>query len=152
LWREQWTFFQETSCGNTEVERSVSHHVSRRESCTHAERCGPAGNGQSGPLQKVTEFSGFNKDNAPTEEHDFLKFELCNREFIFSITYYDKQLEHGSPDPSDPNVTIRIGTLVQAHDWILSPLRGAFSLENANEYKKGGQHCDGQSQIFRKPH
>ena len=68
-------------------------------------------------LQKVAEFTDFNKDNDPHEEHDFLSFELCNRHFIFSIVYYDKKLEHGSPDPSDPNVTIRIGTLMMASDW-----------------------------------
>jgi hypothetical protein len=68
-------------------------------------------------LQRVTEFADFTEANDPHGEHDFLTFELCNREFIFSITYYDKTLEHGSPDRSDPNVTTRIGTLMQAHDW-----------------------------------
>jgi len=68
-------------------------------------------------LCEVQKFSAFTEKNDPTNEHDFLAFELCNRCFIFSIVYFDLKLEHGSPDPADPNVTRRIGTLMMAHDW-----------------------------------
>jgi hypothetical protein len=68
-------------------------------------------------LQKVAEYTDFNEKNDPCEEHDFLSFELCNRTFIFSIVYYDKKLEHASPDPTDPAVTERIGTLMMSSDW-----------------------------------
>jgi hypothetical protein len=46
-----------------------------------------------------------------------MMFEFCNRNFIFSITYYDKKMEHGSPDSADPDVTTRIGALMMASDW-----------------------------------
>jgi len=68
-------------------------------------------------LEKVAEFKDFNEANDPNGEHDFLKFEHCNREFIFSIVYYDKTLEWGSEDPADPNQTVRVGTLMLAADW-----------------------------------
>jgi hypothetical protein len=65
-------------------------------------------------LQQAAVFKAFTEENDRHGEHDFLSFDLCNRTFIFSITYYDKKLEKGSPDPADPNVTRRIGTLMLA--------------------------------------
>ena len=55
--------------------------------------------------------------NDPNGTHDFLKFELSNRSFIFSIVAYDKNLEFESPDPTDPDKTILVGTLIQNSDW-----------------------------------
>ena len=55
--------------------------------------------------------------NDPNGTHDFLKFELSNRSFIFSIVAYDKNLEFESPDPADPDKTILVGTLMQNSDW-----------------------------------
>jgi hypothetical protein len=40
-------------------------------------------------LHQVSTFADFNEGNDPHEEHDFIKFEVCNRDFIFSIIYYD---------------------------------------------------------------
>ena len=37
--------------------------------------------------------------------------------FIFSIVAYDKNLEFESPDPTDPDKTILVGTLMQNSDW-----------------------------------
>jgi hypothetical protein len=65
-------------------------------------------------LQQVAVFKDFTEENDRHGDRDFLSFELCNRTFIFSITYYDKKLENGSPDPADPNVTRRVGTLMLA--------------------------------------
>lgn len=68
-------------------------------------------------LQKVAEFTDFTEENDPHGEHDYLSFDLCNREFVFHITYYDVSLENASPDAANPNVTKRIGTLMLTHDW-----------------------------------
>lgn len=68
-------------------------------------------------LFKVGQFTDFNEKNDPHQEHDFLNFELCNRNFIFKIDYYDLSMEFGSEDPADPNVTKRIGTLMLSHDY-----------------------------------
>jgi hypothetical protein len=40
-------------------------------------------------LHQVSAFTDFKEGNDPHEEHDFIKFEVCNRDFIFSIIYYD---------------------------------------------------------------
>ena len=63
-------------------------------------------------LQAVAEFKDFTPENDPYEEHDFLSFDLCNREFVFEISYYDIAMEKASPDPADPKVTKRVGTLM----------------------------------------
>jgi Protein of unknown function (DUF3768) len=68
-------------------------------------------------LEKVAAFTDFNKANDPHGEHDYLSFDLCNREFVFHIAYYDLTLEKASPDPADPNVTKRVGTLMLTHEW-----------------------------------
>jgi hypothetical protein len=68
-------------------------------------------------LHKVATFTDFNEANNPHGENDFIKFELCNRSFIFVISYYDLTMEFGSYDPSDPSVTTRVGTLMSASDW-----------------------------------
>jgi hypothetical protein len=66
---------------------------------------------------KVSEFDDFNARNDPFGEHDCLSFELCNRTFFFKIDYYNLNMEFGSPDPSDPSVTQRVGVLMLASDW-----------------------------------
>jgi hypothetical protein len=42
---------------------------------------------------------------------------MGNRSFIFSIVAYDKNLEFESPDPTDPDKTILVGTLMQNSYW-----------------------------------
>ena len=68
-------------------------------------------------LSEVACFKGFNEDNDPHGEHDFGRFELCSRIFFWKIDYYDKQCEHGSEDPADPDVTTRVLTLMLAEDY-----------------------------------
>ena len=54
-------------------------------------------------LQKAATFDEFSEDNDPYGEHDFGSFELCGRKFFWKIEYYDRAMEHGSEDPSDPD-------------------------------------------------
>ena len=68
-------------------------------------------------LHQVAQYNDFTEANDPNGTHDFLKFELSNRSFIFSIVAYDKNLEFESPDPTDPDKTILVGTLMQNSDW-----------------------------------
>src|ERR1700712_3725107 len=60
-------------------------------------------------LHQVATFKDFTEANDPHGEHDFLKFKVCDRDFIFSIVYYDLQMNMASEDPSDPDKTIRVG-------------------------------------------
>jgi hypothetical protein len=68
-------------------------------------------------FKQVASFDEFTEDNDPHGEHDFGAFELCGRTFFWKIDYYDKALEYGSEDPSDPEKTTRVLTLMLAEDY-----------------------------------
>ncbi|KYK46063.1 hypothetical protein A1D31_33740 [Bradyrhizobium liaoningense] len=68
-------------------------------------------------LQAVATFADFCEENDPHSEHDFGRFELCNRTFFWKIDYYDPDLQHGSEDPADPTRTVRVLTLMLAEDY-----------------------------------
>jgi len=68
-------------------------------------------------LLKVAGFDAFNRDNDPYGEHDFLSFEHCNRTFFWKCDYYNKEMDSGSEDPADPDMTTRVGTLMLAEDY-----------------------------------
>ncbi|WP_375414579.1 DUF3768 domain-containing protein [uncultured Bradyrhizobium sp.] len=65
----------------------------------------------------VGTFSAFTPDNDPHGEHDFGKFKFVGRTFFWKIDYYDKQCEFGSDDPSNPEITTRVLTLMFASDY-----------------------------------
>lgn len=52
-------------------------------------------------LQRVRSFSDFSTDNDPHHEHDFGAFDDGEDRLFWKIDYYDRNLEAGSPDPSD---------------------------------------------------
>lgn len=66
---------------------------------------------------KVAEFEAWDYGNDPHHEHDFLSFELCNRKFFWKCDYHNKAMNGGSEDPSDPEQTVRVGTLMLAEDY-----------------------------------
>ena len=68
-------------------------------------------------LAKVRTFDDFNRDNDPRGEHDFGNFQLGGHRFFFKIDYYDTGLEFGSEDPSDPNKTTRVLTVMFAQEY-----------------------------------
>ena len=68
-------------------------------------------------IRKVVEFDDFNEGNDPYGEHDFGSFELCSRTFFWKIEYYDRAMEHGSEDPSDPEQTTRVMTIMLASEY-----------------------------------
>lgn len=70
-----------------------------------------------GALHEVATFSGFNEDNDPYGEHDFGSFELCSRKFFWKIDYYDRDARSGSDDPSDPEKTTRVMTIMLAEEY-----------------------------------
>ena len=67
-------------------------------------------------LQKVRTFTEFTPDNDPYGEHDFGRFELAGRKFLWKIDYYDKSTTFGSEDPADPEQTTRVLTIMLAED------------------------------------
>jgi len=68
-------------------------------------------------LARVATHTDFSEDNDPHGEHDFGSFELCGRKFFWKIDYYDKEMQHHSPDPSNPDVTTRVLTVMLAEDY-----------------------------------
>jgi hypothetical protein len=72
---------------------------------------------QAMAVRKVATFNDFNKDNDPYGEHDFGSFALAGHKFFWKIDYYDKRMEYGSPDPANPDVTMRVLTIMLAEDY-----------------------------------
>jgi hypothetical protein len=65
----------------------------------------------------VQTFNDFTEDNDPHGEHDFFSFEVAGERFFWKCDYYDKELQFGSDDPSDPEKTTRVATLMLASDY-----------------------------------
>jgi len=68
-------------------------------------------------LRNVATFDTFKPDNDPHGEHDFGAFDVAGNKIFFKIDYYDKTLEFGSPNPSDPTVTTRVMTIMLAEEY-----------------------------------
>lgn len=68
-------------------------------------------------LQKVRSFEAFSEDNDPHAEHDFGAVDEAGERFFWKIDLYDRAMEFGSPDPSDPAVTTRVLTIMRADEY-----------------------------------
>lgn len=65
----------------------------------------------------VQAFSDFTPDNDPYGERDFGAFDLAGQRMFWKIDYYDRDLCNGSKDPSDPNVTCRVLTIMLSSEY-----------------------------------
>ncbi|MCB1499024.1 MAG: DUF3768 domain-containing protein [Bauldia sp.] len=66
----------------------------------------------------VRGFDGFTSDNDPYGEHDFGAFNLPGVGRVFwKIDYYDTDYRCLSPDPSNPQVTRRVLTIMLADEY-----------------------------------
>lgn len=68
-------------------------------------------------LTEVHEFRDFTEDNDPHGEHDFGAFDVSGHTFFWKIDYYDNTECFGSEDPSDPEKTTRVLTVMLAEDY-----------------------------------
>lgn len=68
-------------------------------------------------ITAVRGFDAFDDDNDPHGEHDCATIEVEDVSILFKIDYYDLTLSHHSPDPSDPDVTCRVLTLMVAEEY-----------------------------------
>jgi hypothetical protein len=68
-------------------------------------------------LLRVQKFSTFNVKNDPHGEHDFGGFSLAGQKYFWKIDYYDLQCEFGSEEPSDPEKTTRVLTIMLADEY-----------------------------------
>ena len=74
---------------------------------------------QSAIRERVETFDDFSEDNNPYGERDFGSFSIDGvREKIFwKIDYYTPDLNGGSRDPSDPQQTLRVLTIMRASEY-----------------------------------
>jgi hypothetical protein len=68
-------------------------------------------------LLAVRSFNDFNGGNDPYSEHDFGSFDVAGDTFYWKIDYYDIDCRYGSEDPSDPEKTSRVLTIMLASEY-----------------------------------
>ena len=68
-------------------------------------------------VRAVRDYADFTEDNDPHGEHDFGAFTLDDAKLFWKIDYYDNELEYGSPNPADPDVTRRVLTIMLADEY-----------------------------------
>lgn len=68
-------------------------------------------------IRAVREFDSFTRDNDPYGEHDFGGFAFLAKKLFWKIDYYAPDLEHGSEDPADVSLTVRVLTIMLAEEY-----------------------------------
>ncbi len=68
-------------------------------------------------LLMVQAFKDFTADNDPHGKHDFGSFEVAGERFFWKIDCYDLDSQYGSEDPSDPEKTARVLTIMLADEY-----------------------------------
>lgn len=68
-------------------------------------------------LIKVKLFNNFNAGNDPYSQHDFGMIEYSELKYFFKIDYYDTSMEYASDDPSNPDITTRVLTIMRADEY-----------------------------------
>jgi hypothetical protein len=65
----------------------------------------------------VQRFADFTADNDPYGEHDFALLRPACLQVLFKIDYYNLTLSGHSPDPTDPQITRRVLTIMLAEEY-----------------------------------
>jgi hypothetical protein len=68
-------------------------------------------------LISVREFTDFSADNDPHGEHDFGAIDQDGIKYFWKLDAYDRWMQFGSPDPSDPSITTRVITIMRADEY-----------------------------------
>ena len=68
-------------------------------------------------LSRVRCFDNFTPDNDPHGEHDFGSFDYHGEKIFWKIDYYDKNYQYLSENPSNPEITNRVMTVMLAEEY-----------------------------------
>ena len=68
-------------------------------------------------LRMVRAFEQFDPANDSYGEHDFGAFDDGGQRFFWKIDYYTLDLQHGSENPADAQITVRVLTLMLAEEY-----------------------------------
>jgi len=68
-------------------------------------------------VKAVREFTGFNPNNDPHDEHDFGVVYVGAHIILWKIDYYDPSLTYGSEDPADESKTCRVLTIMLREEY-----------------------------------
>jgi Protein of unknown function (DUF3768) len=68
-------------------------------------------------LETVRTFSHFDEANDPHREHDFGAFEQHGLTVFRKVDYYGPDLRSHSEDPTDPEKTTRVLTIMRAEEY-----------------------------------
>ena len=68
-------------------------------------------------LEAVRTFTDFDEGNDPHGEHDFANIEVDGENYFFKIDYYDIDIRYLADDPSDPQHTRRVMTIMCAAEY-----------------------------------
>jgi hypothetical protein len=67
-------------------------------------------------LNAVRTYDQFDEDIDPYGEHDMGRFTIDGEDYYWKIDYYDRDLALHSPDPADPEVTVRVLTIMRVDE------------------------------------
>ena len=68
-------------------------------------------------LDKVQTFNDFNEENNPYGERDFSRIEHNGTNYFWKIDYYNETMDTGSDDASNPDITIRVLTIMRSDEY-----------------------------------
>ena len=68
-------------------------------------------------IRSVARFDTFDEDNDPHGEHDFGAFEVRGKRYFWKIDLFANDLRYGSDDPTNPEKTYRILTVMMASEY-----------------------------------
>jgi hypothetical protein len=68
-------------------------------------------------VSAIKNFTEFDKGDDPYSEHDFVSVEVDSEKYFWKCDYYDRDIRFGADDPSDPEHTTRIATIMRADEY-----------------------------------
>jgi hypothetical protein len=112
-----------TETKSTQTERIRTLNDELRHNLTQGTAVMTCGVAALGPeavariVKTIAVYDDFCHANDPYQEHDFGSFAADGHVIFFKIDCFDKDLAYHSPDPSDPDVTKRVITIMLAEQY-----------------------------------